>query len=286
MWKMQRTNLFQGIDQLNAVIIGTGFISSHLVWKLTKDSINTTVFRHGVLNNKQTVKAMADMYKPDLIVNLSAYGNLASQHDEEEMIKANISNIQNLLEGTKHLGYEKLVNFSTSSTLLPHDTYYSATKLAGEKICHAHALKYNKPIVSVLPYTVIGKREPQEHLIPTLIRSCLKGEKMQFVPDPVHDFIGAEDFVEALRLIIQDYHLGGSVEIGTGVKTSNQEIKNIVEKITGKKANTVEVKSMRGYDTKTWVANPVIIKSLGWKQKETIEDIIKGMVYEQKTKNN
>ena len=36
---------------------------------------------------------------------------------------------------------------------------------------------------------------------------------------------------------------------------------------------------MRSYDSNKWIADPTLIKSLGWKQKETITDIVEQMVY-------
>lgn len=256
-----------------------GFIGSNIYETLRKEGINVLKLDHHVLEKPEMLNPIINTYKPSIIIHCASYGNIINQQEEGKIIQANITNLFNLLEATKHVDYEMFVNFSTSSVTLPVETMYSATKASGERICNAYATKYMKPIVSVRPFTVIGIGEPEEHLIPTLIRSCLEGEKMRFVGSPMHDFIGVNDLVEGIRLIIENYHLRGIIELGTGIQTSNEEILRIVEQVTEKKANLVRVDNMRSYDSNKWIADPTLIKSLGWKQKETITDIVEQMVY-------
>lgn len=267
----------------NKVVISgaTGFIGQHLVKRLEKDGMQVYTIPHEKLKNPTFLKSHFSIFQPSIIFHLSSYGNLIHQQDDAEIIQANVNNLFNLLEASRGIEYTNFINFSTSSVTLPVQTMYSATKLAGEAICNVYAHKYGKSITSVRPYTVIGVGEHSEHLIPTLIRSCLTGEKMRFVSEPTHDFIGVNDFIDAISLIIQNYYLKGEViDIGTGVKTSNREVLNMVEKVTGKKANILPVESMRSYDTDDWVADNIIIKELGWKQKESLEQIITKMVHE------
>jgi dTDP-glucose 4,6-dehydratase len=263
----------------NILLTGSsGFIGSNLIKALRKERVSHTTIPHSMLKDPKVLEEAIELSQPTVIIHMASYGNLASQNDEDEIIQANYTNLYNLLQASKSVQYEMFINFSSSSVSLPHETFYSATKAAGERLCGAFATKYMKQIVSVRPYTVIGPGEPDEHLIPTLIRSCLEGTPMPFVREPVHDFIGVNDFVSALKLIIEGWHLKGEIQIGTGVKTSNQEILEIVERVTGAKANISRVDNLRKYDNLVWQANPAIIKSLGWKQKETIEDVIVKMV--------
>jgi len=256
-----------------------GFIGSHLKQSLIDEGIEVRLVQHELLENLDILKAIAIDFQPTIIIHMAAYGNLITQTDDELIIQANYTNLFNLLHASRDVKYEMFINFSTSSTLLPYNTMYSATKAGGERLCKAFANKYQKRIVSVQPFTVTGLGEPKEHLIPTLIRSCLNGEKMRFVGSPVHDYIGIDDFIDAIRLITENYDLYDTVQIGTGVKTTNQEVLEIVERVTGKKANITTVSNMRNYDTKDWVADTTMIKSLGWEQKQTIEDVIYQMVY-------
>lgn len=260
-----------------ALVSGSsGFIGSHLVRRLLLDGIAVLPVDHGELRQKDLTKKIK-LFNPNLIIHTSAYGNLSDQTDEDEIIQANINDLYTLLQASKTISYDTFVNFSSSSTLLPAETLYSATKGAGERLCKYFGSKYQKNIISVQPYTVIGVGESPKHLIPTLIRSCLKAEKMDFVGEPTHDFISVDDFIDALKLIIQDYHLKGNVEIGTGLATANEEVLEIVEELTGNKANIQRVPQMRSYDSNNWKANNIIIKSLGWVQRQTLREVIELM---------
>jgi len=256
-----------------------GFIGKALVSQL--EGVSVLKVPHVHLKNAERLRSIVMNFDPTVIIHMAAYGNLASQTDEDEIVQANYTNLFNLLKASKYSNYEMFVNFSSSSVMLPNETLYSATKAGGERLCRSWSVKHNRNVLSVRPYTVIGVGEPQEHLIPTLIRSCLYGEAMPFVGSPVHDFINVNDFVAALRLIVEGWHLRGEIEIGTGVKTSNEQILKIVEKVTGKKANIERVDNLRSYDTTNWKADPTIIKSLGWEPEFTIEDTIRQMVLEE-----
>lgn len=255
------------------------FIGQHIVRRLFADGMDILPISHQELRDSARLKEILK-HKPSIILHLSAFGNLISQQDEAEILNANVVDLFNLLSATKELPYKAFINFSSSSTLLPYETLYSATKGAGERLCKAFATKYQKNIISIQPYTVIGVGEHKEHLIPSLIRSCINGEKMPFVGTPVHDFIGVEDFVDAVKLVIENCYIKGEIQIGTGVATSNEEVLRLVEEITNKKANITRVGEMRNYDTNSWKANMIGIKTLGWMQNQNLREVIKGMVDE------
>jgi dTDP-glucose 4,6-dehydratase len=186
---------------------------------------------------------------------------------------------------TRNIPYKGFLNFSSSSVTLPYETFYSATKAAGERLVRAFVNKYDKPVFSVRPYTVIGVGEQSEHLVPKLIHSCLTQSEMPFVKDATHDFIGVNDLCNAVITLMQyaDKLKGQIVDIGTGVSTTNNEVLKIVEKLTKKKANIKLVKSLRPYDTKDWKADPGVLELLGWiphKLESIIEDMVNAMIAE------
>lgn len=201
---------------------------------------------------------------------LSAYGNMAYQSDTQNILQANIVDLTHALRRSlpKLFAY-----FSSSSVALPVKTPYALTKLAGEKIVEASGLDY----IIFRPYTVVGVGEQREHLIPTLIRSCLNGEHMNLTLNPTHDFIDVQDVVDGVNAICQS-DMRGVVELGTGIPRSNEEILSIVEGITGKKANVTIVQSMRKYDHLDWYCRDTYKTKGYWKPKVTVEETIKNMV--------
>lgn len=251
-----------------AISGSNGFIGSHLCKKL--ESLGHEVKR---IERDGSFKGRADW-----IFDCGAYGNLFGQDDENEMYEANVEKLNNLL--TRDC--KSLIYISSSSVGLETQTEYSKSKKEAEDDLKASVKLYEVPAVIVRPYTVIGTREPVIHLIPKLIKSCMFGEKMPFVPGPVHDFIDVRDLVDALILIAgnSDKYKGEVFEIGSGISTPNWEIKDLVEDVTGSKANIEIVDSLRPYDTKDWKSDNTKIKSLGWEPKYTLKQSIFNMVSE------
>lgn len=183
---------------------------------------------------------------------LSTYGNMAHHADNYMMVKANVLDVLSVLKA--YDGY--LLYMSSSSVMLQIQTPYSRTKRAAEEILLAFPeLKF----CIVRPYSVTGVGEQKEHLIPTLIRSCMEGEEMPFDPYPVHDFIDVEDVVDALVEFAEHEH-SGVFELGNGIPYTNQSVKEIVEEVTGKKANLKDSGRLRDYDSSAWYCQKPSIK--------------------------
>ena len=257
-----------------AVSGSSGFIASHLLERLPTEQIER-LDRTGFID-----------YSYSVVFDLAGYGNLAS-HDKnaESIYKANLLRVISSAESSVFDG--KFIYVSTSSVILPVQTFYSASKKAAEEMLKMAHREWGMKVAIVRPYTIIGVGEHKEHLIPKLIDSCLNGIEMPFVPDPVHDFLDVNDFVDAL-LIIKDKGLfqGEIYEVGSGIQFNNNDIRMLVEEITGKKANIQQVESMRSYDTKNWRANTERICNLGWEVKKTLYQSIKEMVEHEKNNNS
>lgn len=265
---------------MNIAITGYhGFIGKNIIKRLSKNNKIICVDRKNLYEQSSLFKQLSSQ-KIDFIIHCASYGNMINQGDDFKTIEANITALYNLLNISKHIYFKGLINFSSSSAGLPYDTFYSATKLAGEHIVTAFVNKYNKPIVNIRPFSVTGTGEQKEHLIPQLIDSCYTGSLIPFISEPVHDYIGINDFIDALYLVMihAEELKGKTIDIGTGIQTTNEEVKNMVEKITTKQAHIKLTKSLRPYDTNSWCANPTIIKSFGWKQQQSLNDIITEMI--------
>jgi len=234
----------------------------------------------------------------DTIIHTAAYGNYFFQKEDEKVFKVNVIYTFNLLEAAKKAGIKKFIYFSSSYELgtkqepmheemvARPETMYGITKACGTQLTRHYSKIFNTAIIR--PFSIMGVGEQDCHLIPTLIRSCLYGEKIPFVPDPVHDWINVFDLCNGVIAVLNNIEKfnGEIFHLGCGKQYTNQEVLEIVEKITGKKANIKIVKSIRDYDSNFWMADNRKLKSLGWKQTKTLEQSIKEMVdYELKKKN-
>jgi len=216
---------------------------------------------------------------------LSSYGNMSFHDDDAKIFKANISDLISILtQKATYKGFKSFTFISTSSVRLPVQTMYSRSKKAAEEILLAFMEKHKLPICIIRPFSICGVNEQKEHLIPTLIRSCMKGEKVNLVLEPMHDFIDVEDIVDGI-VNLSDHSARGIYELGTGHQTSNKEVLEIVEKVCGKKANVNIVPSIREYDTANWVSTNFKARGYGWLPRKTLEQSIEES-YEYFTKTN
>jgi Nucleoside-diphosphate-sugar epimerases len=257
-----------------------GYIAQNLERALRKAEYSVVGVPRPILYNMPALIDFFDINKPSFIIHTAAYGNNFKQDNDLETIYANIVATVNLLEMTRDVPYKGFINFSSSSAGLEYQTFYSASKASGEYLVKAFVNKYKKPVVNVRPFTVIGKGEQDHHLIPQLIKSCIEQVKIPFVSEPTHDYIGVNDLCEAILKIMEHTEelKGQTIDIGTGIVTTNEEILNIVRRVTNKKPVVDRVKSLRPYDNSNWRADKSILYSLGWRPKQTIEEIIREMV--------
>jgi len=263
----------------------SGFIGSHLLERFPKR--NTITLPHKYLSDAETLKKIFEKEPPDYIYHLAGYGNMAHQDDETEIVHANVNSLMNLLLASKDYPYKSFINVSSSSAYgikdhpmhetnsLDAKSFYGVTKIAGELLVRAFVEKYDKPVVNVRPFSVYGPGEASYRLIPTLIR-CIKGGEMILAPG-MHDWIYIDDFIQGL--LIATRKKVELLNIGIGEQFSNIEVVEMLEEISGKKANYTEVKQLRGFDSNNWVADNSLLKDLGWKQKYSLYNGLK-KVYE------
>jgi nucleoside-diphosphate-sugar epimerase len=214
-----------------AIVFGShGFVGEHLVKRLEKDYEVLRGDREGNIPEKV-----------EILYDVASYGNLWGQTDKELMLRVNVDRVGKLFHQNKYI---KAVITSSSSVTMKHPTQYAYTKAAAEDL----ALEFGATVIR--PYTVYGSGDNEHHLIPTVFRSCLYNEPMELDPTPTHDYIYIDDLVESY--IDPSSKL---VEAGTGVATTNGEVVQLIQKITGKVATILRFRDgLRPYDSKEWKA--------------------------------
>jgi nucleoside-diphosphate-sugar epimerase len=235
-----------------------GFIGSHLSKRLSDLGHQVIPITQEHLYEPLKLKQIFEKEKPDYIFHLASYGNMANQKDVPMTIFANLIGTFNMLSASAQIPYKKFVSFSTSSVNLPTETYYSASKAGAERLCKAFIDQKKKPILIVRPYSVYGEGEADFRFIPTVCRALVLGEEMSIDPDPVHDWVYVEDFLD---ILIDNLDSEESLlEIGTGIATSNREMVMKLVSISGRPIKTKTVNSLRSYDNEHWVC-PVTHKT-------------------------
>jgi nucleoside-diphosphate-sugar epimerase len=230
-----------------------------------------------LLFSPNELKTFFEKENPDVIFHLAAYGNHSNQTDRAMTVFANTLGAFNILDASRDISYKAFVNFSTSSVLLPYETFYSASKAGVERLVKAFVNEYDKPIVNVRPYSIYGEGEAEFRFIPTMVKSMITKEKMK-ISMGNHDWLYVDDLINALFFVLENaYSLKGkSVNVGTGKSYSNYAIAEIMERVTRKNVPcNYQTDLLRDYDTDKWVADNSLIKSLGWSPKITLEEGLK-----------
>jgi len=214
---------------------------------------------------------------------LAAYGQHSQlQTDVDEIYNTNVIKTLKFLKATNKIKYKAFINIGTSSEygfkkkpmketdVLEPEMFYAASKAAGTLLCRVWGKQFNKPIVTVRPFSLYGPGEADFRFIPKLMRCLWRGEKFT-LNEGVHDWVYIDDFVDALILVARKISKirGGVVNVGTGKQTSNMEILKIVQAMVNAPLN-VDVVKGRYYDTSHWVADNKLIRSLGWKPKTNL----------------
>ena len=252
----------------------SGFLGKHLIARLDKDVV---CIPHDKIS---TIKLQLF----DSFYFLSTYGNMSFHQEDDKILQANVIDLIHILEEVVKHDFKSFVFISTSSVRLRVQTMYSRTKKAAEEILLAFMEKHGIPICIIRPLSITGVGEQPEHLIPVLIDSCMTGKLINFVPNSVHDFIDVEDVVDGI-LSLSDHRARGIFELGTGKQYTNRQVLEVVEKVTGKKANINLVDHLRSYDNLDWVSLNLKARGYGWLPKKTLEISVKEMVeaYKQKS---
>ncbi len=273
---------------MNIWISGSsGFIGSHLRKRFPKR--NTLFIPHKYLKDIGKLKELAETKPPTVIYHFAAYGNMAHQKNDYQMVESNIFYLWNLLSATKDTNYSMLINCSTSSVYGEknhpmHETnsleakdFYAVTKMCGELLVRAFVEKYDKPVVNIRPFSVYGPGEADFRFIPTIIR-CIKENKPMKLAPGMHDWIYIEDFLDAIMAIqerIKDVK-GLAVNIGTGQQFDNYDVFKHLCMLAGKDMNDLPVEHIRLLRSReSWVADNSLLHRLGWVQKYSLIDGLK-----------
>jgi nucleoside-diphosphate-sugar epimerase len=246
----------------------TGFIGKSLLEKFNKEEI-MTVGREWK-TNPAIINQIKD-FNPEYIIHCAA--EIKNAYNTFE---ANVLMLNWLLESTQEINYKAFINIGSSSEygytaipmtekeLLKPRTMYEATKGAGTLLCQGFAREFNKPIATVRPFSVYGKYEPSNRLIPTLFKN-FKNNVVSNISLGVHDFIHIDDFMDGLISVMfseKEIIKGDIIHLGGGIQYTNLEVYKIIKQLFNSNLEPNFVENIfNKYDTLNWVADITYAKT-------------------------
>lgn len=262
-----------------------------------------------ILDYASLSKAIAEV-KPDAVAHFAALAYVGeSVEDPELYYRTNATGTLNILTAMRENNVPVLVFSSTCATYgppvrIPIDEShpqapinpYGRSKLVAEWMLRDHSDAYDLRYVALRyfnaagadPSGAIGERhEPETHVIPLALRGAGSPSYVFKVlgtdydtPDgtAIRDYIHVNDLASAHLKALDYLWQGGqseAINLGTGTGTSVLEIRDGVEKITGRKVPT-ELTGRRAGDPSRLVALPEkALRILGWKaERSNISQIL------------
>ncbi len=258
------------------VVGGAGFIGSHVVDELTKEDVREIVvydnFCRGSMGNLenalkdsrvkiyevggdicQTDILNSAMEGMDYVIHLAALWLLQCYEYPRAAFDVNIRGTFNVLEACVRNEIKKLVYSSSASVYgdaveIPmteshpynNKTFYGATKIAGEQMCHAFYHRYGLNYVGLRYMNVYGPRQDYRGVYIAVIMKIL--DRLDHGLSPVvygdgsqsYDFVYVSDVAHANICALKSSVTDSFYNIGMGTQTSIKELCEIILRIEGK----------------------------------------------------
>ncbi len=260
-----------------------------------------------ILDGQKLVKTI-EQYKPEAVVHFAAYKKVGeSVENPEKYYRNNVLGAFNVLNIMKQTGVNKFVFSSTCSvygnaispiseaTLLNPINPYARSKMVVEGILNDYFTAYGINSVALRYFNAAGADESCKigeevkataNIIPLIMETLMgRREKLTLFGDKFNtkdgtqerDYIHVTDLALAHVLSLKKLEKDSGYffyNLGTGVATSNKQLIQIAEQISGKKLN-YEVAGPRAGDPEVLYANATKAKNeLGWQSECNIQQII------------
>lgn len=239
------------IDRTNSIVINVDKLTySGNLQSLESVKNNKNYFFENVdICNMNDLNRLFKEYQPDVIVHLAAESHVDRSIDSPaEFIKTNVIGTFNLLESAKgywrelkghkkenfrflHVSTDEVYgdlegtsNFFTENTPYNPSSPYSASKASSDHLVRAWFRTFKMPVLITNCSNNYGPCQFPEKLIPHIILSAQRGEKLPVYGDgkQIRDWLYVEDHVRALLAVLMKGEPGHTYNIG-----GNNEIQNI-----------------------------------------------------------
>ncbi|MHA1428139.1 MAG: GDP-mannose 4,6-dehydratase [Candidatus Helarchaeota archaeon] len=255
-------------------------------------NLGVVIVRENILNFN---KIQDIMNKIDIVIHLAAQPGVRYSVDHPlEVYKINVDGTLNLLEAARRNNISLFVFASSSSIYgncreLPikedHPTQpispYGFSKLIGEKAIKFYNLYSNLPTVIFRFFSVIGARQRPDMGLYKFIFNILNNKPLTIFGDgnQTRDWSNVKNVVEVISKSIENPNvLNKTLNIGHGLKTSVNEIINILENKIGRKAKIINVSKNIAEPLNTQADINKIKNLLDYSPKYSLEEAIESEI--------
>ena len=235
------------------------------------------------------LKSILHRFQPHYIVNFAAQSMVAQSWDfPEHWINTNViavTNIVSLLKDYDQL--EKFIQITTpevygstsvkikEETIFQPSTPYAVSRAAGDMMLKIYHEQFGLPVNFTRAANVYGPGQQLYRIIPRTILACFTGQKLVLEGGGLskRSFIHIDDVSSATLAIAQSEFNGETFHISTEEFVSIRAlVEKIIDMIGVNFGDVVTLGSERlGKDQAYFLDSQKVRKSLGWKDKITLE---------------
>ena len=267
----------------------------------------------------EKMHSLFQQYRPTVVVNFAAESHVDNSiSGPAPFLATNVTGTFNLLEAARELWLEKphklkegfydarfyqistdevfgslgqKGHFSEASNYAPNSPY-SASKASADHWVRSYFHTYGLPTLISQCSNNYGSHQHEEKLIPTVIRTALKGEIIPLYGDGKNrrDWLYVEDHCTAIMRVLEKATPGESYTIGGGAERDNlticKTILSFLDGIKPKKDGSSYQEQIRfvedrpGHDFRYAIDARKIKSQLGWEPQNTFEEALqKTVVY-------
>lgn len=253
-----------------AVTGGAGFLGSRVVSRLLAlgfavvciDDLSTGVetrsartesarftFVHADVRHRGAVVRALAASRPQAVIHLAALHFIpACTADPVKTLEINTVGTQLVLEACALLtDAPRFVFASTADVYAPTTTLlsessplgptnvYGHSKLAAEGLVRLAAQQHGIEAVTCRLFNLYGPSETNPHVIPEIVSQLRVSDVVRLGnTKPKRDFVYVEDAADAIVTLCQGAPSGTTVNIGTGVSHSIEEVVDVIRTLTGR----------------------------------------------------
>ena len=148
-------------------------------------------------------------------------------------------------------------------------------RISAEHLFHSFYHNYDIPVTICRMNPMYGPRCRPDMFVWRLLNSILTGDIIGKYGsgDAIRDWLFVKDLADAVLSMLFNPPGFEIINLGTGIGTSTNELINVVEKVTKKRVNIVEVEPVLGDAHFAGIADCSKVKNLiGWEPKTSLED--------------
>ncbi len=280
---------------------GAGFIGSNVVDLLIEDNYEVIIIDDLSHGKPENINSEAKFHKldirdpkldeifqketPDFVIHHAAQIDVRkSLVDPELDARINILGSLNLLNCCRNHSIEKIVYASTGGAIYGEPQYlpadeahpqdplspYGASKLAVEKYLHIYKNLYDLDYIALRYSNVYGPRQDplgEAGVVAIFTRKMLGNENPMINGDgeQTRDCVFVGDVARSNLLSLKKNHCSNIFNIGSGIKTSVNDIYGRLREITNSTAEVTYGKEIVGEVRNIYLDCKLAEKELGWK---------------------